>query len=178
MSTGSAGFAQRGFRLRAAIEGDLADIAAIYNSIIPGRMVTAELEPVTVESRRPWLAAHNPQTRPVWVLEDETTGGVIGWMSFDTFNVRAAYGGTVMIAIYLAESHRGRGLGRALLAHALAVAPQHGVHTILGYIFGHNAPSLRLFATMGFAQWAYLPRVAVLDGVERDLVIVGRRVGV
>jgi phosphinothricin acetyltransferase len=177
MSTGSAAFAQRGFRLRAAIEGDLADIAAIYNSIIPGRMVTAELEPVTVESRRPWLAAHNPQTRPVWVLEDESTGGVIGWMSFDTFNVRAAYGGTVMIAIYLAESHRGRGLGRALLAHALAVAPQHDVHTILGYIFGHNAPSLRLFAAMGFAQWAYLPRVAVLDDVERDLVIVGRRVG-
>jgi len=49
--------------------------AAIYNSIIPGRMVTAELEPVTVESRRPWLAAHNPQTRPVWVLEDESTKG-------------------------------------------------------------------------------------------------------
>jgi len=177
MKAMAAPFGQPGFRLRAATEGDLPDIAAIYNSIIPSRMVTAELEPVTVESRRPWLAAHNPQTRPVWVLEDEAAGGVVGWMSFDTFNVRAAYGGTVMIAIYLAESHRGRGLGRALLAHALAVAPQHGVHTILGYIFGHNTPSLRLFATMGFAQWAYLPRVAVLDSVERDLVIVGRRVG-
>jgi phosphinothricin acetyltransferase len=82
-----------------------------------------------------------------------------------------------MIAIYLAESYRGQGLGRALLAHALAVAPHHGVHTLLGYIFGHNVPSLRLFAALGFAQWAYLPRVAVLDGVERDLVIVGRRVG-
>ena len=176
MNAPAALFEQCGYRLRAATEDDLPDIAAIYNSIIPGRMVTAELEPVTVESRRPWLAAHNPQTRPVWVLEDEVTGAVVGWMSFDTFNVRAAYGGTVMIAIYLAGSHRGRGLGRALLAHALSVAPQHGVHTILGYIFGHNAPSLRLFAAMGFAQWAHLPRVAVLDGVERDLVIVGRRV--
>ena len=177
MKTDAAPFGQSGCRLRAATEGDLADIAAIYNRIIPGRMVTAELEPVTVESRRPWLASHNPQTRPVWVLVDETTKAVVGWMSFDTFNVRAAYGGTVMIAIYLAESYRGRGLGRALLAHALAVAPQHDVHTILGYIFGHNAPSLQLFAKMGFAQWAYLPRVAVLDGVDRDLVIVGRRVG-
>ena len=177
MNTDAAQFGLAGFRLRAATENDLADIAAIYNSIIPGRMVTADLEPVTVESRRPWLAAHIPLTRPVWVLADEATAGVVGWMSFDTFNVRAAYDGTVMIAIYLAESHRGRGLGRALLAHALAVAPQHGVHTILGYIFGHNAPSLQLFAKMGFAQWAYLPRVAVLDGVDRDLVIVGRRVG-
>ena len=177
MKTDAAPFGQSGYRLRAATEGDLADIAAIYNSIIPGRMVTAELEPVTVESRRPWLAAHNPQTRPVWVLEDESTKGVAGWMSFDTFNVRAAYGGTAMIAIYLAESYRGQGLGRALLAHALAVAPHHGVHTLLGYIFGDNGPSLRLFAALGFAPWAHLPRVAVLDGVERDLVIVGRRVG-
>jgi L-amino acid N-acyltransferase YncA len=177
MNPAAATFGPGGYRLRPATEADLPDIARIYNSIIPGRMVTADLEPVTVESRRPWLAAHNPQTRPVWVLEEETTKSVVGWMSFDTFNVRAAYDGTAMIAIYLAESHRGRGLGRALLAHALAVAPQHGVHTLLGYIFGHNAPSLRLFAALGFTSWAQLPRVAVLDGVERDLVIVGRRTG-
>jgi phosphinothricin acetyltransferase len=50
------------------------------------------------------------------------------------------------------------------------------IHTLLGYIFGHNEPSLRLFESEGFVRWAHLPRVAVLDGVERDLVIVGRRV--
>ncbi|MFJ4292046.1 hypothetical protein ACIP1U_20025 [Cupriavidus sp. NPDC089707] len=36
--------------------------------------------------------------------------------------------------------------------------------------------ALGLFATMGFSRWGDLPRVAVLDGVERDLIIVGRRV--
>jgi L-amino acid N-acyltransferase YncA len=168
-------FSVTGYRLRDAVEADLPAIVAIYNSIVPGRMVTADLEPVTVESRRPWFAAHNPQTRPLWVLED-AAGVVVAWMSFDTFYTRAAYDGTVMIAIYLAESHRRRGLGRALLQQALTVAPRHGVHTILGYIFGHNEPSLRLFAALGFERWAHLPRVAVLDGVERDLIIVGRRV--
>jgi L-amino acid N-acyltransferase YncA len=29
----------------------------------------------------------------------------------------------------------------------------------------------------GFTLWGYLPQVAVLDGIERDLVIMGRRVG-
>lgn len=163
------------FSLRFATEGDLPAIVEIYNSIVAGRMVTADLEPVSVESRRPWLEAHNARTRPVWVLEDGDTGRVAGWMSFDTFYTRAAYDGTVMIAIYLAESHRRQGLGRILLAHALAVAPEHEVHTILGYIFGHNAPSLRLFESMGFDRWAHLPSVAQLDGIERDLIIMGRR---
>ncbi|MNL65666.1 putative phosphinothricin acetyltransferase YwnH [compost metagenome] len=50
------------------------------------------------------------------------------------------------------------------------------MNTLLGFIFGHNAPSLGLFASLGFTRWGDLPRVAVLDGVERDLIIVGRRV--
>ena len=50
------------------------------------------------------------------------------------------------------------------------------VATLLGFVFGHNAPSLALFERLGFERWALLPRVAELDGVERDLVIVGRRV--
>jgi L-amino acid N-acyltransferase YncA len=46
----------------------------------------------------------------------------------------------------------------------------------LGFIFGHNAPSLGLFARFGFSRWGELPGVAAPDGVERDLIIVGRRV--
>ena len=48
---------------------------------------------------------------------------------------------------------------------------------LLGFIFAHNEPSLRLFEKLGFARWGCLPRVAELDGVERDLVIVGLRIG-
>jgi len=33
---------------------------------------------------------------------------------------------------------------------------------------------LRLFQRLGFEQWGFLPRVAQLDGVERDLVVMGR----
>ena len=81
-----------------------------------------------------------------------------------------------MIAIYVAESRRRGGLGRFLLTRAIAHAPSLGLHTLLGYIFGHNEPSLRLFETFGFARWATMPRVARLDGIERDLIIVGKRV--
>ena len=161
--------------IRDAVEADLPAIVAIYNSIIPGRMVTADLEPVTVDSRRPWLQAHDPARRPVWVAEEG--GRIAGWLSFDTFYARAAYDGTAMIALYIEESRRRTGLGRVLLDRALAQAPRLGVHTLLGYIFAHNEPSLKFFTRAGFERWAHLPRIAQLDGSERDLVILGKRVG-
>ncbi len=160
--------------VRHATPADLPEIVAIYNSIIPGRMVTADLEPVTVEARSPWLAAHDPAHRPVWVLENN--GAVIAWLSFDTFYPRAAYDGTAMVAIYVAETHRGQGIGRQLLTRAIEHAPTLGVRVLLGYIFAHNEPSLQLFAKFGFERWAHLPGVTRLDGIDRDVIIMGKRV--
>ena len=101
---------------------------------------------------------------------------VIGWLSFSNFYGRPAYAGTAELSIYLAEAWRGRGLGRYCLSEAIAFAPAIGVQTLLGFIFGHNGASLGLFKKFGFDNWARLPGVAKLDGVERDLIIMGKRV--
>ena len=161
--------------LRDATEADLPAIVEIYNATIASRMVTADLEPVTVDSRRAWFATHQSPSRPLWVACNPA-GTVCAWLSFDTFYPRAAYDGTAMIAIYVAPDRRGHGLGRTLLEEALRRAPEFGLHTLVGYIFGHNEPSLQLFTRYGFERWAYLPQVAVLDGIGRDVIIMGRRV--
>jgi phosphinothricin acetyltransferase len=137
-------------------------------------MVTADTEPVSVASRQAWFDAHQPARRPLWVCED-AEGRMAGWVSYSDFYGRPAYGATAELSIYLHADRRGQGLGRYLLEQAIAHAPQVGVTTLLGFIFGHNTPSLALFERHGFARWGDLPRVAVLDGIERDLVIVGRR---
>jgi L-amino acid N-acyltransferase YncA len=160
--------------LRDAAVGDLPAIVAIYNATIPSRRVTADTAPVSVESRAAWFRAHNAQTRPLWVLED--AAGICAWLSFNSFHERPAYRLTAEISVYVAESHRRRGLGRRLLAEAIRRAPQCDLRTLVGLIWAHNEPSLRLFAEHGFERWGFLPRVAVLDEVERDLAIVGRRV--
>ncbi|WP_179403987.1 GNAT family N-acetyltransferase [Burkholderia guangdongensis] len=158
---------------RDATEADLPAIVAIYNSTVASRQVTADLEPVSVDSRRAWFAAHGPRTRPLWVVEEG--GRVIAWLSFSDFYGRPAYRHTAEISIYLDDAARGKGLGTRLLDAALSRAREFDIDTALGFIFGHNAPSLKLFARFGFERWGHLPRVAVLDGVERDLVIVGKR---
>ena len=162
---------------RVARPEDLPAIVDIYNSTIASREVTADTEPVTVASRQQWFDDHDPARRPLWVIhETNHSGPVIGWMSYSNFYGRPAYSGTAEVSIYIAEDWRGKGLGRYCLEQAIEHAPKINVHTLLGFIFGHNAPSLALFQKFGFETWAHLPRVANLDGIERDLIILGKRV--
>lgn len=153
---------------------DLPRIVEIYNSTIPGRMVTADTEPVTVEDRLKWYHEHNPSKRPLWVVET-AAGEICGWVSLQDFYGRVAYQATAEVSIYLDESFRGHGLGKTVLAKVIEAAPSCKVDTLLGFIFGHNQPSLRLFEKFGFEQWANLPEVASLDGIKRDLIILGKK---
>ena len=160
--------------IRDALESDLPTIIEIYNATVPTRMVTAELEPTTVEARLPWFREHSPDQHPFWVME--TNGRVIGWLDCKKFLPRSAYRGTAEVSVYVDENFRHRGVARRLLEKAIARSPSLGIFAIVGLIFGHNQPSLRLFERHGFRRWGVLPRVARLDGVERDLVIMGRHI--
>ncbi|PMB52151.1 N-acetyltransferase [Fischerella thermalis CCMEE 5201] len=160
--------------IRHATEADLPKVVAIYNAAVPGRMATADLEPVSVESRRTWFSARSSSKNPLWVIEVE--GVVAGWLSLQTFYGRPAYHATAEVSIYIAPKYYRHGLGKQLLSQAINQSPNLGIKNLLGFIFAHNHPSLQLFNKFGFQNWGYLPKVAELDGVERDLVIMGRHI--
>lgn len=153
---------------------DLASIVEIYNSTIPGRMVTADTEPVTVESKEKWFYEHSPNSRPMWVVEKDNV--ICGWLSFQSFYGRPAYNSTAEISIYISKDYRKRGLGHILMQRAINICPKLGINTLLGFIFSHNEPSLKLFHGYRFESWGHLPKVAILDGIERNLTILGKRV--
>lgn len=165
---------EQDFVIEYAEREDLPAIVDIYNATIPGRMATADLEPITVESRVSWFEEHKRDERPLWVLRQH--GRIMGWASLQSFYGRPAYKGTAELSIYVHEEARGIGVGTRLVKHILQACPQLGVNTLLGFVFGHNEPSLALLKKYGFERWGHYPRIAVLDGIERDLVIVGRRV--
>ena len=160
--------------LRDARETDLPRIVEIYNASIPGRMATADTEPVTVESRREWFHSHNPQSRPLWVLEEHAQ--IMAWVSLRSFYGRPAYHATAEVGLYVAPGHHGRGIGTKVLQTVIEHCPQLGISTLLGFVFAHNEPSLKMNEKVGFQQWGYLPAVAELDGVKRDLVILGLKI--
>lgn len=159
--------------IRLANLNDLPAIVHIYNAAIPGRQATADTDPVSVESRLEWFRQHDPANRPLWVLESGKA--ILGWVSLSSFYGRPAYQATAEVSLYLAPQAQGQGLGCQLLRHAISAAPALGISTLLGFIFGHNQPSLKLFQRHGFTAWGQLPRVARLDQRECDLSILGLR---
>ena len=159
---------------RTATLADLPSIVAIYNSTIASREVTADLLPVTVDSRLGWFEEHAVPQRPIWVVEHENQ--ILAWLSFSNFHPRAAYQHTAELSVYVRDDARRKGLASYLLTQAIQAAPRLDIHSLIGLVFGHNPRSLALFARFGFEEWGHLPAVAVLDGIERDLVILGKRI--
>ncbi len=163
---------------RDAIESDLPRVVEIYNYAVATRKCSCDLEPTTIEDRRPSFLAHTPEHRPFWVAEDRTIPdqGAIGYLGFFHFmNERPGYFITADLAIYLHPNYQNKGLGSYLLSQAIERAPLLGIETLTATIFASNESSVRLFEKMGFVRWGFMPRVARLEGVEKDLVLVGRR---
>ena len=158
-------------RIRRANLEDLEQIVNIYNASIPSRIATGDLQQITVESRLKWFHERDDEKYPIWVMDNDNQ--VVGWVSLQNFYGRPAYKSTAEISLYIAEKYRSQGIGKELLKYVIEESPKLGLKNLLGFIFAHNQPSLNLFKKYNFQQWGYLPKVAQLDNLERDLVIMG-----
>jgi L-amino acid N-acyltransferase YncA len=166
------------FTHRDAQDSDLPRVVEIYNYAVATRKCSCDLEPTTIEDRQPSFRAHTAHHRPFWVAEDpaQPGQGAIGYLGFFHFmNERPGYFITADLAIYLHPNFQNKGLGTYLLSQAIERAPSLGIETLTATIFASNDSSIRLFEKMGFVRWGFMPRVARLEGVEKDLVLVGRR---
>ena len=165
------------YQIRDATLDDLPRIVDIYNASIPERRATADTALISVESRLDWFAQHNERDRPLWVCWEDSVWPheILGWISLTSFYGRPAYDATTEVSIYIAPSSQGQGVGTYLLQELIHYCDSVEINTLLGFVFGHNQASLHLFKKFGFEVWGNLPQVAVLNGVERDLIILGKR---
>lgn len=156
-----------------ATHDQLPAIVAIYNQAIPGRLATADLEPVTVASKEAWFSAYSPDHRPLWTINVD--GQLAGWVGLESFYGRPAYGHTAEISIYIDSAFHHRGLGQQALTFVESQLERLALDTLVAFIFAHNAPSLGLFTKNGFARWAHLPDVALMGDTRRSLDILGKK---
>ncbi|MEL0631670.1 N-acetyltransferase family protein [Pseudoalteromonas carrageenovora] len=156
---------------RLANINDLNEIVSIYNETIASRMVTADTEEVSVEQKREWFNSHTAN-RPIYVYCEEEK--VLAWLSYKSFYGRPAYDGTVEISIYITSEAQGKGLGKKLMEFAQTKAKQLDIKVLLGFIFSHNVPSIKLFKHFEFGVWGELPNVAIMDDTPYSLTIFGK----
>ena len=143
-------------------------VRRIFRDGIASRIATFETEPPSWEA---FDAARLAEHR----LVATENGGVVGWATVSPTSPRACYAGVVESSVYVAAAARGRGIGRALMEALLAIADTRGVWMVQAAMFPENAASVALHEKLGFRVVGRRERIAQLDGVWRDTILLERR---
>jgi L-amino acid N-acyltransferase YncA/DNA-binding transcriptional ArsR family regulator len=153
---------------RAMAEADLPVVRDIYAEGLATRNATFETElPSQEDLAAKWLPGHR------WVAELD--GRVVGWTAVSPVSTRPCYAGVGESSVYVTEAARGRGVGTSLLHRQVTEADTGGLWTLQTSIFPENRPSIALHHAAGYRTLAVRTRIAQLDGVWRDTVLLERR---
>ena len=118
-----------------------------------------------------WNEGHLPFAR--LVMRDEES--VLGWAALSPVSKREVYRGVAEVTVYVTESARGKGIGRALLEALISESEKNGIWTLQASIFPENTASVELHLRCGFREVGRRERIAMLRGVWRDTILFERR---
>lgn len=152
-------------RMRAS---DWEQVREIYLQGIRTGHATFETEAPSWER---WDEAHLPIARLVM----REGGSVLGWAALSPVSKRQVYRGVAEVTVYVAENARGQGIGRVLLEALIAEAEANGIWTLQASIFPENVASVELHRRCGFREVGRRERIAMLQNVWRDTLLLERR---
>lgn len=138
------------FRTRLVERRDAEALRAIYNVEVLESTVTFDLRPRSLAEQLAWVDDHSGGHPAIVAVgpDDE----VVGFASLSPYRPRPAYSTTVEDSIYVRRDLRGQGVGRLLLGDLVALAAEHGFHSVIGRIVGDHDASIALHAACGFGQ--------------------------
>lgn len=154
--------------IRALRDVDWPDVRRIYAEGIATRDATFETQvPSTEDLEAKWRRGHR------WVAEVD--GVVAGWASIAPTSSRDCYRGVGETSVYVAADYVGQGVGSSLVRHQVEAADRGGLWTLQTSIFPENEPSLAIHRAAGFRDVGRRERIAQLDGIWRDTILLERR---
>jgi phosphinothricin acetyltransferase len=161
--------------IRKAVREDCQGILDIYNEAVLTTTATYDYQPRTLDHRQQWFDDHEHTGFPIFVAAD-SSGRIVGWSALNRYHDRVGYRFTSENSIYIAEDHRGRGIGKLLLAPLIEAARDMSLHAIIAAIDGENAASIRLHAKFGFETVGHFKSVGFkfnrwLDVIYMELLL-------
>jgi phosphinothricin acetyltransferase len=139
-------------RIRPAVAGDLAALVDLYNHYIVHTPITFDLQPMTVDERRPWFDAHQPAGRHRLLVAVDETDRVLGYATTSRWRPKAAYDTTVESSIYCQPDATGRGIGTILYGALFEAIARENVHRIVAGATMPNDASVALHKRFGFRE--------------------------
>jgi phosphinothricin acetyltransferase len=156
------------FVVQSMAAGDWPAIRSIYLEGIATGLATFETEAPSWER---WDATHLSFGRVV----ARGAGDVLGWAALSPVSQRKAYAGVAEVSVYVAESSRAKGVGRALLEQLIRESEQNGIWTLQAAVFPENIATVALHKRSGFREVGRRERISKLNGNWRDTILLERR---
>ena len=154
--------------LRNMESSDVPAVLEIYAYGLETRMATFETElPTWDQLDQKW----HKHSRFVF----EQAGEVVGWVALNPVSNREVYRGVAEISIYVAKNFWGQGIGSQLMHRVIQSSEQNGIWTLYSSMFPENTATVRLHHKFGFRKVGIRKKIASLDGVWRDTLIMERR---
>ena len=147
---------------------DWEQVRAIYLEGIRSGHATFETDAPSWET---WDEGHHQFAR--LVMRDGEA--VLGWAALSPVSKRHVYRGVAEVTVYVSETARGQGIGRALLEALIQQSEQNGIWTLQASIFPENIASAQLHLRCGFREVGRRERIATLNGVWRHTLLFERR---
>ncbi|MFM9329068.1 arsinothricin resistance N-acetyltransferase ArsN1 family A [Paenibacillus mesotrionivorans] len=154
-------------KIRLAKTADSAAMLAIYNMGIEDRIATLESSVKDAVYMNEWMEAHQGRYA---VLVAEVEDQIVGWASLNPYSHRCAYSGVADLSVYISRSHRGKGIGTALLKELDEVARSHQFYKIVLFTFPHNEPGQSLYHKAGYRKVGIFEKQGILDGQYIDIM--------
>lgn len=130
---------------------------ATFNTIVP--------------SWNEWNSNHHLHTRFVAVAGEE----VLGWVALSPVSSRGCYSGVAEFSIYIGELHRGKGIANLLMQKMIEESEANDIWTLYSATFEKNFASVELQKKFGFRVIGYRERIAKLNNIWHNTVILERR---
>jgi len=144
------------------------DVRTIYLQGIATKQATFQKEAPTWEE---FDQAHLAELRYVSIID----GNVAGWAALSPVSSRKVYAGVAEVSVYVHEAYRGKGVGGVLLQKLITESEANTIWTLQSGIFPENLASIALHEKHGFRKIGYRERVAKMEGVWRDTLLMERR---
>ena len=162
--------------VRAAAQGDLAAIHAIYAHHVLRGLGTFEEAPPGVEEMR---RRHQDVTgRGLPYLVAVERGEILGYGYCAPYRARSAYRYALEDSIYIKDGHLGKGIGTLLLGELLRICEGLGYRQVIAVIGDSaNAGSISLHARLGFLRVGTLRASGYKFGRWVDTVLMQRPLG-
>lgn len=156
-------------KIRALVPKDWTQVEAIFLEGIQTKNATFRTE---VPSWADWNSGHHQHSRFVMI---DNLAEIIGWIAIAPVSKRPAYKGVAEISIYIASKASGQGIGQQLLEKVIASSEKNGIWTLYASIFPENEASIHIHTKNGFEIVGRRKKIAQLDGIWRDTIILERR---